>query len=172
MKLEVMNTWNALVVAFVVTAAVSDAYTRKIPRLLTTSGALAGLLFHAFSGGLVSSVAAMLIGFGAALTFFWIGAIAGGDVKLIAALGSMLGLQRWTLAMEVAIFAAAMIGLLQVLRSGAFIRTVKNMGEIAANFARKGVKPDPAFHVGNSNGIRSPFGVAAALGTVLAVVVR
>jgi prepilin peptidase CpaA len=169
---EFMNTWNALIVAFVVTAALSDAYTKRIPRVLTTSGVLAGLLFHAFAGGLGSSVAAMLIGFAVALTFFWIGAIAGGDVKLIAALGSMLGLERWALAMEIAVFAAALIGLVQVLRSGALIRTLNNIWQIVVSFTRNGVKPIPAFHAGNPSGIRSPFGVAAALGTVVAMVVR
>jgi prepilin peptidase CpaA len=167
-----MNTWNAFVVAFVITAAVSDVCTRKIPRVLTTCGVLAGLLFHIFAGGFGSSLAAMLIGFAVALTFFWLGAIAGGDVKLIAALGSMLGLQKWALAMEAAVFAAAIIGIVQVMRSGALIRTLRNMGEITSGFVREGVKPNAAFHVESGGGIRSPFGVAAALGTVLAVVVR
>jgi prepilin peptidase CpaA len=167
-----MNTWNALVVAFVVTAAVSDACTRKIPRILTTAGVLTGLLYHAFVGGLGSSIVAMVIAFAAGLTCFWIGAIAGGDVKLITALGSMLGLHRWMLAMEAAIFAAAVIGLVQVVRSGALLRTVINMREITSGFLRQGLRPHPVFHAGNGGTIRSPFGVAAALGTVLAVVMR
>lgn len=167
-----MSTWNALVVAFVVTAAVSDVCTRKIPRILTTAGVLTGLCYHALWGGFGSSIAATVISFAAALTCFWIGAIAGGDVKLITALGSMLGLDRWMLAMEAAIFAAAVIGLVQVVRSGALVRTVINMGEIAGGFLRQGLRPHPVFHAGNAGTIRSPFGVAAALGTVLAVVMR
>jgi prepilin peptidase CpaA len=167
-----MNTWNALVVAFVVTAAVSDACTRKIPRILTTAGVLTGLLYHALAGGLGSSVVAMVIAFAAGLTCFWIGAIAGGDVKLITALGSMLGLNRWMLAMEAAIFVAAVIGLVQVVRSGALVRTLMNIGEITGGFLRQGLKPHPIFHAGNAGTIRSPFGVAAALGTVVAVVMR
>jgi prepilin peptidase CpaA len=167
-----MNTWNALVVAFVVTAAVSDACTRKIPRILTTAGVLAGLLYHALVGGFGSSVVAMVIAFASGLTCFWIGAIAGGDVKLITALGSMLGLDRWMLAMEAAIFTAAVIGLVQIVRSGALVRTVMNVNEITSGFLRHGLKPHPVIHASNAGTIRSPFGVAAALGTVLAVVMR
>jgi prepilin peptidase CpaA len=172
MAVNFMNTWNALVVAFVVTAAVSDACTRKIPRVLTTFGVLAGLLYHALAGGFGSSVAATIIAFAVGLTFFCVGAIAGGDVKLISALGSMLGLERWILAMEAAVFAAALIGLVQVTRSGALIRTLKNMGEISKTIIRTGLKAHPVLNANNPNAIRSPFGIAAALGTVLAVVVR
>jgi Flp pilus assembly protein protease CpaA len=170
--LKIMNTWNAFVVAFVVTAAVSDACTRKIPRILTTAGVAAGLVYHAFAGGIVSALAATVIAFAAGLTFFWVGAIAGGDVKLISALGSMLGLDRWMLAMEAAVFAAALIGLVQVIRSGALMRTLKNMGEISKAIVRTGFKAHPVLNASNPNTIRSPFGIAAALGTVLAVVVR
>jgi prepilin signal peptidase PulO-like enzyme (type II secretory pathway) len=106
------------------------------------------------------------------LTFFWMGAIAGGDVKLISALGSILGLSRWLLAMEAAVFAAAFIGLVQVVRSGALIQTLVNMREIAVGFLRAGVRPHPVIHAGNPRRIRSPFGVAAALGTILALVMR
>jgi Flp pilus assembly protein protease CpaA len=167
-----MNTWNAFIVAFVVTAAVSDACTRKIPKVLTTAGVAAGLLYHVFAGGIASAVATTIIAFAVGLTFFWVGAIAGGDVKLISALGSMLGLDRWMLAMETAVFAAALIGLVQVLKSGAFGRTLKNIGEITKTIAKTGLKAHPVLNASNPNTIRSPFGIAAALGTVLAVVVR
>ncbi|MCU1305730.1 MAG: type prepilin leader peptidase family protein [Acidobacteriaceae bacterium] len=167
-----MNTWNAFVVAFVVTAAVSDVCTRKIPRVLTTAGVATGLMYHAFAGGIASAMAATVIAFAVGLTFFWVGAIAGGDVKLISALGSMLGLDRWMLAMETAVFAAALIGLVQVVRSGVFVQTLVNIGEICRSFLRIGMKAHPVLNAGNPNTIRSPFGIAAALGTVLAVVVR
>jgi Flp pilus assembly protein protease CpaA len=167
-----MNTWNAFIVAFVVTAAVSDACTRKIPRVLTTAGVSIGLLYHVFAGGIASAMAATIIAFALGLTFFWVGAIAGGDVKLISALGSMLGLDRWMLAMEVAVFAAALIGLVQIIRSGALGRTLTNIGEISRSMFKTGLKAHPVLNASNPNTIRSPFGIAAAMGTVLAVVVR
>jgi len=167
-----MNNWNALVVAFVVTAAMSDVYARKIPRVLTITGTLAGLLFHFTRGDIKSSFIALLVGFGVGLVFFWLGAIAGGDVKLITALGAILGLSKWFLAMEAAVFVAAAIGLLQVVRSGAFLQTISNMQEIATGFMRSGVKPHPVIHASNPRAIRSPFGVAAAVGTIFALVLR
>src|SRR4051812_44738874 len=127
-----MNNWNALVVAFVITAAISDLYARKIPRALTVAGTLAGLVYHVFVGDLKSSFIALLVAFGVGLAFFWLGAIAGGDVKLITALGSILGLHRWVHAMEAAVFAAALIGLVQIVRSGVFVQTLANMHDLAS----------------------------------------
>ena len=105
------EVWNALILAFVLTAAVGDIRWRKIPRLMTTAAVAAGLIFHLVHGGLgwefASALIATLIAFGVGLSFFQLGAIGGGDVKLITALGALLGLERWITAMEVAVIAAA-----------------------------------------------------------------
>ena len=46
-----ITMWNIVIIAFVVTAAASDLWARKIPRWLTVTGFFAGLLFHAHYGG-------------------------------------------------------------------------------------------------------------------------
>jgi prepilin peptidase CpaA len=174
--------WNAVVVSFALTAAAGDARWRKIPRSLTTAGILAGLVFHAVHGTamggflrggiweLGSSAVACLIGFAIGLTLFQLGAIGGGDVKLVMALGAMLGFHRWLFAMEVAIFAAAAIALLQALRRGLLKQTLANVADTFRWVLAKGVKQHPEINVSNAAMLRAPFGVAAALGTVAAVI--
>jgi len=166
---EQQTAWNALVLAFVFTAAVGDIRWRKIPRWLTTAAVAAGLLFHLTFGGFASALVATLIAFGVGLSFFQLGAIGGGDVKLITALGALLGLDRWILAMEVAVFAAATIGILQAIRRGVLRQMLRNIGALIKWLAGQGGIAHPTINVRNSAMVRAPFGVAAALGTFFAV---
>src|SRR2546430_15935673 len=124
------SLWNALILAFVLTAAVGDIRWRKIPRSLTTVAVLAGLGFHLAFGGFGSALIASLIAFGVGLSFFQLGAIGGGDVKLINALGALLGLDRWILAMEVAVLAAAVIGGAQAVRRGMLKHVGRNIADM------------------------------------------
>ena len=164
------EVWNALILAFALTAAVGDIRWRKIPRALTTVAVAAGLIFHLVHGGFASALIATLIAFGVGLSFFQLGAIGGGDVKLITALGALLGLDRWILAMEVAVLAAALIGIVQAVRRGMLGQMVRNIGELIKWLAgRGGVAAHPSINVRNSAMLRAPFGVAAALGTLFAV---
>jgi prepilin peptidase CpaA len=163
------QAWTALIVAFVLTVAVSDVRWRKIPRWMTTTAVLAGLAYHLEFGGIVSALVATLIAFGIGLSFFQLGAIGGGDVKLITALGALLGLDRWLVAMEIAVVAAALIGVLQALRRGVFRQMLRNIGSLLRWVLSKGGVPHPSINVQNQAMVRAPFGVAAALGTVLAV---
>lgn len=165
-----VTTWNAVVVAFALTAAMGDARWRKIPRALTTTGLVTGLAFHVYSGGFFSSLAACLIAFAIGITFFQLGAIGGGDVKLITALGAMLGLNRWLFAMEVAVLVAGLIALVQAVRRGLLRQTFSNIAETLRWLLNSGVKAHPVINVTNSAMLRAPFGIAAALGTVAAVI--
>src|SRR5512146_2042368 len=132
------QVWNALVLAFVLTAAVGDIRWRKIPRSLTTLAVAAGLIFHLAYGGFASALIASLIAFGVGLSFFQLGAIGGGDVKLITALGALLGLERWITAMEVAVIAAALIGIAQAVRRGTLGQMLRNIGELIKWLAGRG----------------------------------
>jgi prepilin peptidase CpaA len=165
--------WNAFVMAYAIVAAVSDALWGKIPRTLTVLALIAGLAFHGYSGGLKDFGSAMLaafIAFGIGLTLFRVGAIGGGDVKLITALGALLGFWPWLHAMRLAVFVAGAIALIQVLRRRAVIQTLHNIMEILRNLARRGLMAHDVINVNNQSMIRAPFGVAVALGTLLSMV--
>jgi prepilin peptidase CpaA len=164
-----VTPWDAAVLAFVVTAAASDLRWRRIPRWLTLTGLLCGVLYHALIGGVLSSVVAAFLGFAAGLALFQLGAIGGGDVKLITALGAMLGFSQWVFAMEVAIFASALIALTQAAVRGVLWQTVAGVGELARWLFSSGGKRHPSIHVANTAALRAPFGVAAALGTMVAL---
>src|SRR5215831_18184590 len=127
--------WNAFILAFALTVAVGDARWRRIPRWLTTSGLLAGLAYHTFFGGFVPALATAALAFGLGLGLYELGAIGGGDVKLVTALGGILGFQPWTRAVEVAIAVAGVMALAGVIRRRIFLDTLRNIGRLLRHFA-------------------------------------
>jgi prepilin peptidase CpaA len=167
--------WNALVLSYAITAAISDVMWGKIPRVLTLVALLGGLAFHGWAGGasaLGSAALAAFVGFGMGLTLFRLGAIGGGDVKLMTALGALLGFSRWLHAMEIAVFVAGFIALVQVLRRRAMRQTLHNMKAIVSNLAHRGLMAHDVINVNNRAMIRAPFGVAVAVGTLISMVVQ
>jgi prepilin peptidase CpaA len=160
-----------IIAGFAVVAAICDLRTRTIPRSLTIFGFCLGLLLHSIIGGFISALLASVIGFAAGLTLFHIGAIGGGDVKLVTALGALLGLPQWIVAMQVAILAAALMAIIQVTRMRVFRRTCRNVIEILKSLYISGFKAHPTINVNDLSTVRSPFGVAAAIGTMLVMVV-
>ncbi len=75
-------------------ATVEDLRSRTISNWLCLAGFLAGLTAHVVLtgwSGLGSSLFGSLIGFGVFLVFFLLGGMGGGDIKLMAAFGAILG---------------------------------------------------------------------------------
>ena len=88
----------ALVIAVAILAAsmalVTDVRTRRIPNWLTVSVLLAGLLVNMLANGTDGAVSALTgaaLGFALLIPFYAMGAMGAGDVKLLAALGAVLG---------------------------------------------------------------------------------
>ena len=87
-------------------AALEDIFRRTISNWTNLTGLAAGLLYHGIREGISGiglSAAGALIGLGIFLVFYWVGALGGGDVKLMAAFGSLLGP---TTILMAALFAA------------------------------------------------------------------
>jgi hypothetical protein len=69
--------------------------------------------------------------------------------------------------MTVAIIVAGLIALVQVVQRGILTRTLLNIGHIVANLFKHGLTAHPEINVNNPSLVRSPFGFAAAVGTVV-----
>lgn len=164
--------WRSVIIGFVVATAYADVRWRKIPRNATVAALLGGLAMNWHYGFLAAASVAALIAFCASLGLFSLGAIGGGDVKLVTALAAMLRLEPWARAMEIAIFAGCAIGLIQMIRSRAVGRTLRRTGELLKWLVTHGPKPHPEMHVKNPNAMRSPFALAAAVGTVVVLLIH
>jgi prepilin peptidase CpaA len=160
------------VIAFVLTVAVGDLMWKRIPRQLTTGAAAVGLIYHARYGGFLSALVAAAAGFAVGVIFFRMGAIGGGDVKLLAALGSLLGLALWAKAMFIAVIVAAVIGIVVAASQRALLRTLRNSLTLLTSLPSRGLAPHDAIHLHSGMGVRAPFGIAAAAGTLVVLFAR
>ncbi len=109
---------NGLVVSAVAAAGglsvITDLAWRRVPNVLTVGTAAIGLLLaarNATSLGVLAALEGLSIGLLLMLPGFVIGATGGGDVKLFAALGTLLGPSRTAFAF---LYTAILGGLLAV----------------------------------------------------------
>ena len=75
-------------------ASTTDLRGRTVPNWLTYSGVLCGLLWYGTTEGFRGagfSLAGATVGFASLLAFFLMGGMGGGDVKLLAAFGALMG---------------------------------------------------------------------------------
>jgi prepilin peptidase CpaA len=85
---------EGLTLLFGAAAVVEDLRWRTISNWTTGGAMVAGIVYHAATGGwsgLGSSLLGLIVGFCGFLLFYLKGGMGGGDIKLMAGLGSLLG---------------------------------------------------------------------------------
>ena len=129
---------NALVVMIVVgaglAAAVIDLNTRRVPNTLTGAVAIAGLLLALGGVGRVGAVAAFagcVLGLLLMLPGHLFGATGGGDVKLLAAFGTLLGPWETVTAFLITAMTGGILALVVALHRGRLRRTLDATVRIA-----------------------------------------
>lgn len=157
-------TTGALMGAVLV-AAWSDLRDRRIPNALTVSTFVLALALRALPGG-----ASLLDGLGGAglgllllLPFFALGAVGGGDTKLVIAVGAFLGPQPLLSALAVAAIVGGAMGFWAAYRARVILPVLFSswgLLKYAATLGRSGERPTLT-----SPGVVSiPYGVAVAAG--------
>jgi prepilin peptidase CpaA len=104
------QVWIAVMVG--VAASAEDLLRRRISNWTPAAALAGGLVYHTATGGWRGTLAALagaLSGFAVFLVFYLLGGMGGGDVKLMAGFGAVLGAGR---LLEAALWTAAVGGLL------------------------------------------------------------
>lgn len=104
-------------------AATFDWRAGRIPNVLTYGGAAAAIALATFGGSLGSAAYGFAVGGGIALLLYAIANLGGGDAKLIAALGGLLGPARVTEIVGFAFVFGAGWALFALARAGLLQRT-------------------------------------------------
>ena len=165
-----MEVTHGSALLLVTVAACFDVTTKRIPNALTYAACLWGFALGAYFGGwagLGDSALGFAGGFVPVLIMFLGGSIGGGDVKLMGAVGALLGfpggLNAFISAVLVGGFFAAIILLWQG-RLGPILRYAFStlLSKVVPTYV-----PYPAPPAVKDS---FPFGVAIALGTYLTVV--
>ena len=131
MGIEQLNLQIGWAVFIGLVAAIEDLRRRQIPNWIPVAAATGGLVI-AFRdqgwSGAGSSLLGLIAGFGVFFVFYALGAMGGGDVKLMAGFGAVLG---WSLIWEAALLTAAVGGLIALIAILASL--VRRSGKIKGN---------------------------------------
>jgi prepilin peptidase CpaA len=90
---------EVLLLALVIAAAVYDVRYRRIPNWISAGGAAVGIALCAFLGppafGWIFALKGFALGFGAYFVLYLMHGMSAGDVKLMAAVGAVVGWENW-----------------------------------------------------------------------------
>jgi prepilin peptidase CpaA len=150
------------------TAAAWDLKFRRIPNLLTVSGLLVALMMRGIQGadplidGVIGAGVAALV----SLPLFAVGALGGGDGKLLIAIGGFLGPTRLAGALLMIALVGGVIGVLDAYRRGVLGPVLLNCLDLIkhlATFGRAGRRQALAM----PGAVTIPYGVAIAGGAIM-----
>jgi prepilin peptidase CpaA len=158
----IVQVWIAAVIG--IAAVIEDVACRRISNWIPLSAFAAGLLWQCVRFGWRGAMSALLgtvTGFSVFLIFYLLGGMGGGDVKLMAGFGAVLGVKK---LLEAALWTAACGGMLAAV-------------VIAASAIRgfwKSYRAPAATTEGASRGVQSaqsiPYAPAIAAGVWLSLV--
>lgn len=155
-------------------ATVTDLRSRRIPNWLTGPGFLAGLALHGLYGGVRGAGLALLAGLiagGIFLAFCLAGGMGAGDVKLMAAVGALAGLQPLTGILIATALLGAVAAVVTALASGRLRETLTNAGSLLVHHNAHGMTPHPQMNVQNKAMLRLPYAIPIAGGCLAALLI-
>jgi len=169
---------EAVLLILVLVAAVYDLRFRRIPNWLTASGVVAGLSLNAFLGytgplppgvGLASSLEGLALGFGVYFGLYAIHAMGAGDVKLMAAVGAVVGPLNWFGIFVITAMAGGILAVILSILKKRLGTTFWNVGFILSEmrYGRPAYLGKEELDVKSEKALRMPHGAIIALGTII-----
>jgi prepilin peptidase CpaA len=168
-----LNQIVALGVAVV--ASGFDVRTRRIPNSLTFGAAVGAFAHGAWThgvSGLGISVASWLTASAIFLPFFALGGMGGGDVKLVGGIAAWLTPADALWTALYAMIAGGAMGIIIALASGYFRKMMMNLRLLLMHWRVAGIRPLPELTLSGGRGLRLPYAVPIAFGTLAAIWLR
>jgi len=161
---------EAFLLALVLAAAVYDVRYRRIPNWLSLAGVLIGVALNAFldqgrRGMFVASMLGLAIAFIVYFGLYALRAMGAGDVKLMAAVGAIVGWPNWFGIFIVTAIIGGIMALILVAARGRVQKTFSNVAYILSEM--KGGRP--AYMGREELDVKSPKALGLPHGAVIAV---
>jgi prepilin peptidase CpaA len=158
-----------VLLAMLVGAAIYDIRYRKIPNWLTLGGVLLGFASNFGigppEGGVIFALEGFAAGFGIYMVLYVLRAMGAGDVKLMAAVGALVGWERWFGIFFMTAIVGGLMAIILVAARGRLKRTFFNVGFIL-NEMKHG---RPAYVQKEELDVRSPKAIGLPHGAVIAI---
>jgi len=161
--------FDALAVA--VAAAVVDVRQHRIPNWLTYFGIAMGIVLRCFFygwRGVSSALAGCLVAGGIVFLFYLVRTMGAGDVKLLAAVGSLVGPSDAIVVLLATAISGGVLAVIYALFRRRFGATIRNVGSVLMFHSFSGLKAHPELNLDNPSALRMPYGLAIATGTLYA----
>lgn len=163
------TTTIAVTVAFVAICIATDVRTRRIPNLVCGLGMVTGLALNTFSGGsagLLASATGLLVAVALLLFPFAMGGLGGGDVKMMGAIGAMLGPRTTLEGLIVGMVLGGAIMMAHLVRRHRLRETVVNVGTMATASVLGGSLEPLRVSAAQPGAIALPYSIPLGLGTI------
>ena len=155
-------------------ASITDLRSHRISNRLTYSTMIFGLAFYSLTSGLsgfLHSMGGLFLGLALLIAFYLIGGMGAGDVKLMAAVGSLLGPEGVFAAFLGTALIGGLYALIILAAKGYLVDTLKRFGLMLKTFfmTKKFIYIPPPKQE------KAPllcYGVAISLGTLASVAYR
>jgi prepilin peptidase CpaA len=175
LELETWRTWTVLgpLMALTAVAAITDARERIIPNTLTYPSFFVGLVAHGVAlgwaglgWGLATAVTVLIVG----IVLMILGWMGGGDVKLLTAVGALVGFGGLGEILFYSVFVGSALGLVMAAFNGYLWKMLARMGRFLWGLVRQVAYRTKQVGEELERDERSeiPFGIAVCIGTWLA----
>ena len=152
-------------------AAITDILYKKIPNWLTYPVMVVATVYHMNVGGLggfLFSIEGVAVGIAVLMVIYLMGGTGAGDVKLMGAMGALLGPKGVFIAFLFTSFVGGIYAVVLLITHGSLRETVKRYWAILKSF----ILTKDFVYVPPSEREKKPrlrYGVAIALGTLISV---
>jgi prepilin peptidase CpaA len=179
---------EALLLALVLGAAVYDVRYRKIPNWITVLGVVLGVALNSYPdrfsfhflkpdwSGAWKSLEGLGVAFGIYLVLYALHAMGAGDVKLMAAVGAIVGWPNWFGIFVITALVGGVMSLILITLSGRVKKTLFNVAFVLSEMksGRPAYLANEELDVRSKKAMGLPHGAVIALGTIffLAAAVR
>jgi prepilin peptidase CpaA len=157
-------------IGFTLVAAWIDFRTRRIPNWLTVPALVAGVTLRSILAGWPGAKASLE---GASLALLLLlplvlmRALGAGDWKLMGAVGAFLGPVLFLFVLLGSFLVSGLMALVEMMRTQRVKETFRNLGVLVQGFFSFGLRANPEISLDNPALLKLPFGVAAAISTLV-----